>query len=139
MSPRYQIEFTPCNGVEVRIDPHEARRPFVLTRPLSMTLRGRGGTKPSLHITVPAGFGLDMASIPRLLWPVIPRDDRRIARAATVHDYLYDQQTLPRPVADSLFLAIMRSDGMPWFKRTACYLAVRLFGGRAWSQEERPA
>ena len=37
----------------------------------------------------------------------------RIFRAATVHDRLYGD----RVVADAIFLAIMKQDGMPWFKR----------------------
>lgn len=135
MEPRFRFEFTPRHGVEVRIDPKQTARPFVLTRPLRMEIFQVGSSKPSLDITAPKGFGFDMASIPRCLWPIIPRDDRRIARAATIHDYLYTEKCLPRAMADSLFLAIMKEDGMPWTKRTSCYVAVRLFGAASWEKE----
>jgi hypothetical protein len=132
MSKGFQFKFTPQSGVEVRIDPQKPKEPFVLTSPVTLEITGEAHAA----ITVPKDFAYDMASIPRLLWFIIPRDDRRIARAATIHDYLYATQSLPRAMADAIFMETMKQDGMPYIKRKACYLAVRLFGSHAYDTDD---
>lgn len=83
-------------------------------------------------LTVPVGFKTDLASIPRLLWAIIPPFGPHIW-AAVIHDYLYASTGLDidRVRADAIFLAIMKAYKVPAWKRGIMYAAVRVFGGRS--------
>jgi hypothetical protein len=87
-------------------------------------------TKAGRHITVPAGFVTDFASIPRGLWNIFPPTGK-YGHAAVVHDYLYRQTTLSRNECDKIFLEAMEDLQVGWFTRRLIYRAVRLFGGFA--------
>jgi hypothetical protein len=78
-------------------------------------------------IRVPAGFVTDLASVPRVLWSILPPHGR-YAKAAIVHDYLYVHAIRNKAYADKVFLEAMEVLGVPTLKRKAMYLAVRLFG-----------
>lgn len=92
-------------------------------------------------ITVPGGFDTDLASIPRIVHPIIPVNGLH-RLAAIVHDYLYytkgklvydsEQGTevveLTRKQCDQIFLEAMRCLGVAWWQRTAMYNAVRVGG-----------
>lgn len=83
-------------------------------------------------ITVPAGFVTDFASVPKLLWNVLPPFGR-YGKAAIVHDYLYRTQGYAsKPVADAIFLEAMKALGVPTLTRYVMFYAVRLFGGRSY-------
>lgn len=81
-------------------------------------------------VTVPKGAETDFASVPRIFWPII-RPDGRHGKAAVVHDYLYRVAPVSRVVADAIFLDAMATLGVSRWRRWSMYLAVRLFGGRA--------
>lgn len=89
------------------------------------------------HITVPAGFQSDGASVPEFLWDsVSPKIDQRTLRGAVVHDYLYrtaDEQWT-RKEADELFYELIREDGLSWWRAQKAYWGVRLFGSSAWRE-----
>lgn len=104
-------------------------------------------------LSVPKGFVTDGASVPRFAWTITGiRPDGLIRAAALIHDWLYfNGGRLPagsyaftdhRPVlgrwrrkdADKLFARIMRECGVAKHKRRMAYLAVRLFGWRAWGK-----
>ncbi|EEI4447826.1 DUF1353 domain-containing protein [Salmonella enterica] len=78
-------------------------------------------------IEVPAGFVTDLASVPRIFWSLMPPDGR-YAKAAIIHDYMYDNAQRTKREADRIFLDGMTVLGVPKWKRTVMYLAVRLFG-----------
>ena len=68
---------------------------------------------------VPANFGNDLASVPRMFWGVIdPSND--VAPAALVHDWLYASRGLVRPwlpkisraQADAVFRRALRANGV---------------------------
>jgi uncharacterized protein DUF1353 len=85
---------------------------------------------------VPEGFVTDFASIPRLLWPLLPKWGD-YGWAAVLHDYLYWEQSLCREDSDAILLeAMMRSSVPPW-RRQLIYRAVRLFGCWAWNSNRR--
>ena len=100
-------------------------------------------------ITVPALFEFDLASVPRALWWLIGPFDLSIA-APLIHDFLYRYQGQPpgdavdppraysRKEADQLFRAMMKEEGVWWWRRAAAYRAVRLVGGFNWAKG-RPA
>lgn len=86
-------------------------------------------------ITVPAGFGSDMASIPAVLQPFLPVND--LHRAASVlHDYLYYSQPVSRALADAIFRTAMRESGVGWLKRWSMWVGVRAGGWLAWRRAQ---
>ena len=90
--------------------------------------------------TVRAGFVFDFASIPRLLWPLVPPagDGHNLYGIAAVwHDWLYVHKqiggrSITRKEADDLFLEIMRGVGVAEWMARAMYSAVRGFGSMYW-------
>lgn len=78
---------------------------------------------------VPKGFATDLASIPRILWPLMPPCGPW-ARAAVLHDFVYREGPLSRLDCDRLFRTALADSGVPWFTRSLMYRAVRL-GGRS--------
>lgn len=122
----------------VRPDP-EREMGFILVRPLHYT-----GRRDYFHI--PAGFRTDFASIPRILWSLIPPQGRH-AKAAVIHDWLYvnaptvttrwrfgrTERTLTRREADGVFRRVMKESGVGW-KRWVMWLGVRLGGWAGWHQ-----
>lgn len=88
-------------------------------------------------IRVPAGFETDLASIPRLFWPLWPPQGR-YAKAAILHDWLYAQgpagDEAARRRADAIFLEAMAVLGCPIGQRYPIYAAVRLFGASAFGR-----
>lgn len=87
-------------------------------------------------IDVPVGFKTDFASVPRLLWSIMPRWGR-YGNAAVIHDFLYWQQERTRAEADMIFLEAMFVLKVTRFKRFLIYYAVRLFGWIAWGRNRR--
>lgn len=87
-------------------------------------------------VEIPVGFKTDLASIPRLVWSIFPRDGD-YAPAAIVHDYLYRYhrmagRAVDRPEADGIFLDGMVDLGIGWATRWTIYAAVRAGGLLAW-------
>lgn len=78
-------------------------------------------------ITVPAGTVTDLATTPRWIWSVLPPFGE-YAKAAIVHDYLYQQAIGSKRYADEVFLEAMTVLGVPRWRRTVMYWAVRVFG-----------
>ncbi|EDR0944677.1 DUF1353 domain-containing protein [Salmonella enterica subsp. arizonae] len=78
-------------------------------------------------IEVPAGFVTDLATVPRVFWTLLPPDGK-YAKAAIIHDYMYDNALRTKKEADKIFLDGMTVLGVPKWKRMIMYYAVRLFG-----------
>lgn len=78
-------------------------------------------------IKVPVGFVTDLASVPRVLWAIVPPHGK-YAKAAIIHDYLYVQAYKSKAYADGVFLEAMGVLGVPKFRRKLMYMAVKLFG-----------
>lgn len=86
-------------------------------------------------IIVPEGFTTDFASIPRILWNILPATGK-YGEAAVVHDYLYVcgghvpqwQYTFTKKDADRIFLQAMTLLEVPAWQRYPMYQAVRWFG-----------
>lgn len=83
------------------------------------------------RIDVPIGFQTDFASIPRVLWALLPRWGR-YGNAAVIHDWLYWSQLRSRRSADRVFLEGMVVLRVGFLTRSLIFLAVRLFGWIAW-------
>lgn len=87
-------------------------------------------------ITVPQSFVTDLASIPKLFWNILPPFGKYTA-AAVVHDWLYRTHRIPRAGADAILLEAMEVCRVPRWQCMVIYLAVRIFGGFAWRNENR--
>lgn len=95
------------------------------------------------RLTVAAGFEFDLASVPRAFWWLISPFELSVT-APLMHDWLYayggrpppgaaePPRTYTRKEADQLFRRIMEQEGVPAWRRTLAYYAVRLFGGSGW-------
>ena len=96
-------------------------------------------------ITAPDGYKTDLASVPRVFWALLAPEELSLA-APLFHDLIYrcggnlpdgnidpfDGKRFKRRETDDLFREIMKKAGIPRWKRTAAYLAVRSFGSFAW-------
>lgn len=115
-----------CSAIDLEfLEPRRWRvaRPIVYHHPVT--------------VTVPAGMVTDLASTPRLLWPLLPPTGS-YAPAAILHDYLYLRGTLngepiTRARADRIFLDAMKALGVGWLTRRIVYLGVRIGGWAAWN------
>lgn len=85
--------------------------------------------KPESTYTVPAGFVTDLASVPRILWTLLPPHGR-YAKAAILHDYLLTlsrKRQLSRYEADIIFYEAMRVLNVPMWQAWLMYKAVSLY------------
>lgn len=87
---------------------------------------------------VPLGFTTDGASIPELGQFLTGWDPWEPPQrwGAIVHDFLYYSAGIAKPFADRAFRAVLESEGSNWWQREIMYLAVRLFGGRAYRADQ---
>ncbi|MGT3199083.1 DUF1353 domain-containing protein, partial [Yersinia enterocolitica] len=67
---------------------------------------------PDDVIKVPTGYVTDLASVPRVFWALFPPHGR-YAKAAIIHDYLYDNALRTKKEADKIFLDGMQVLGVP--------------------------
>lgn len=106
---------------------------------------------------IPAGFKTDFASVPKVLWWILPPHGKH-AKAAVVHDWLYvvrpevratklgntwTASTYTRHVtrreADGVFRRIMKECGVGWLRRYIMWAGVRLGGWVSWMQRHGQA
>lgn len=91
-----------------------------------------------VNITVPKGFKTDLASVPQILWNIIPPFGD-CTQASIVHDFLYSNKgsvcglQFTRADADNILYTLMVQAGMSYIKAKSMYYAVRMFGGSHWS------
>lgn len=108
---------------------------YYLLQPFTWTPNEDNG--PTYHaVTVPRGFVTDLASIPRSLWSILPRDGD-YAHAAILHDYLYWFQSTSREYADNVFRIAMRDLEVSPSQVSSIYGAVRTLGQSAWDSNAR--
>jgi hypothetical protein len=86
-----------------------------------------GQVGSGIVIRVPKGFKTDLASIPRIVWSILPPHGY-YGKAAVIHDYCYENGIESKRWADDVLLEAMGVLGIPRWKKEAIYRAVRLFG-----------
>lgn len=77
--------------------------------------------------TVPTGYITDYASVPR--WPFaywLAGDSGHAS--ATIHDFLCDDKSVPRKIANDVFARALKAEGVPAWRRIIMVAAVRLYG-----------
>jgi len=88
------------------------------------------------EVMIPKGFVTDLASIPKVLWPILPPTER-YTHAAIIHDYHYWTQNISRDEADEIFKIGMKELNVPGWSSYAIYKAVSLAGGTAWENNAK--
>jgi hypothetical protein len=79
--------------------------------------------------TVPKSFETDLASIPRLLWPILAPQYSNFVAPAILHDYLYRcNPGITRLYADEVLYSALIAANVTAFTASKFYLGVRLFG-----------
>lgn len=82
---------------------------------------------------IPKGFKTDLASIPRILWPVFSPGDYDVIAPAVLHDWHYCcSKEVSRRDADDIFYFGLVSLGMSHAKAYIYYLSLRAAGGKAY-------
>ena len=85
--------------------------------------------------TVPKDFETDLASIPRLLWPVFAPQYSGFVAPAILHDYLYRcHHNITRKFADEVLYSALITEKVTAFTASKFYLGVRIFGSSHFSQ-----
>jgi len=102
-------------------------KPYERFIPLEVQPMAFGYDADITIVTVPVGFRTDFASVPRLLWSIIPPIGT-YSGAAVIHDYLYTQHPAGRKWCDAVFDCLMKEDGVGWIERKIMWVAVRIFG-----------
>jgi hypothetical protein len=87
------------------------------------------------RIDIPAGFVTDFASIPRLLWNILPPEYHAVA--SLPHDWLYVQgevngREIERAEGDAVFNELLAFDHAGDWDRRALVAGVRLGGWVPW-------
>ena len=85
---------------------------------------GRKGS--GLTVPVEAGTLTDLGTIPRLLWPLLPPHEPRLAAAYVLHDCLTATPDFDRRIADAIFLHALLVLGAPRWRAWVMYAGVRL-------------
>jgi hypothetical protein len=110
------------------VSPLADGKTWVIQRPFGYDVGAEGSSDT---IDVPVGFRTDFATVPRLLWVVLPKWGK-YGNAAVIHDYLYWTQARPREETDLIFFEAMGVLGVRPVVKYAMYWGVRAFGWIAW-------
>lgn len=79
--------------------------------------------------TIPPNFKTDLASIPRILWPLLAPQYSGFVSASILHDYLYRcNNSISRQFADEVLYSALITENVTAFTASKFFLAVRLFG-----------
>ena len=78
-------------------------------------------------VIVPIGFVTDFASVPRIFWTLVSPIDSH-AKAAVLHDFLYNIGYKTRKECDEIFYESMKVLGVSKYKALIMFKAVRVFG-----------
>lgn len=82
-----------------------------------------------VEMRIPKGFKTDLATIPRILWPIIAPQFTNIVRPAILHDYMYAHGVASnRKFADDVLYSCLRAHKVSLFISLSFWLGVRLFG-----------
>ena len=111
---------------------------ITLTAPLSINIQTATMERP-LHVTIPAGYVSDGASVPRFFWRLLsPPVDPVTLAPSIAHDWLYDNSrryNLGRLECDIWYYYALMENGYPLWKCELTYWAIRLFGWMHWRRK----
>lgn len=86
---------------------------------------------------IPADFKTDLASIPKMLWPIMAPSHSSLIRAAVIHDWLYLKTCFfSRYETDLIFYHVLKSEGISTIRASLMYYGVRVFGWNYYNKED---
>lgn len=84
---------------------------------------------------IPPNFETDLATIPKLMWPIIAPYHASIVRPSIIHDWMYSNICeFSRKKKDIIFYYMLRNEGVSTFKSYLMYYAVRMFGASRYKE-----
>ncbi len=79
--------------------------------------------------SVPKNFETDLASIPRIIWPIFAPQYSDFVAPAILHDYLYRcNNAITRKFADEVLYSALITKNVSPIMASKFYIGVRLFG-----------
>jgi hypothetical protein len=95
-------------------------------------------------VQIPIGFVTDFASVPKVLWNLLPPVGT-YGKAAVIHDWLYQDRVIDGPClrvctraeADAILFEAMTVLAVGFLTRWTIYLGVRVGGWVPWSTYRR--
>lgn len=85
---------------------------------------------------IPSNFETDLASIPKIAWPIMAPAHSSLMRPAIIHDWFYRKTCdFTRYETDLIFYHMLRNDGVSYFRASMMYYAVRLFGWNYYNED----
>jgi len=85
---------------------------------------------------VPASFETDLASIPKIVWPIMGPAHSKLINPAIIHDWLYRKTCdFSRFQADLIFYSMLKSNGVSELRASIMYYAVRIFGWNYYNED----
>jgi hypothetical protein len=85
---------------------------------------------------IPANFETDLASIPKVVWPIMAPAHSSLIRAAIVHDWFYRKTCdFTRYETDLIFYHMLKNDGVSTIRASIMYYAVRWFGWNYYNED----
>jgi len=88
----------------------------------------------SKRLVIRSGFHTDLASVPQILWALIPPHGE-YSCAAIAHDYLYQNHLVSRADADRLFKELMVSLKASKWRLWLMWAGVRLGGWKPFREK----
>lgn len=114
---RLDIEFINDSCIKPLIDYH-----YLTCNDIEFKVNG-------ITFIVPKGFETDLASIPKIAWPIIAPFHSSLIRSAIIHDWLYKSNCFfTRKQSDVIFYHLLINDDVSHVKAGLIYFAVRWFG-----------
>lgn len=85
---------------------------------------------------IPAHFETDLASIPKIAWPMMAPAHSSLIRPAIAHDWFYRKTCVfNRYETDLIFYHMLKNDGISTIRASTMYYAVRLFGWNSYNED----
>jgi len=85
---------------------------------------------------IPANFETDLASIPRVAWPIMAPSHSSLIRPAIIHDWFYRKTCdFSRYQTDLIFYHMLKNDGVSTLRASMMYYAVRAFGWNYYNED----
>lgn len=122
--------------VKSYLNPREA----ILEKEYSFSIDYKGSF---YHLTIPAGYKWDGATIPRLGWTIVGLTPFGIHDEATlIHDYLYEfegefdevKPHITREFVDAMFIAKLKELGYKRWQLKVINFFIRVFGFYYWRE-----
>lgn len=89
------------------------------------------------YFSIPANFETDLASIPKIAWPIMAPAHSSLIRPAIVHDWFYRKTCdFTRYETDLIFYHMLRNEGISRLRASIMYYAVRLFGWNYYNEDD---